>query len=231
MEIKEITKAIIKVMNEINWVEKNMTVWTGNNSYKWVSDKDVKILIRESMIKNWLSILPIWWKPKIQIDRWEQEEFFNKQSLWMKTKQSVFTEIEATYLLMHTSGESIQVYWYGQWVDTQDKWAGKATTYALKNTLLNMFLIPTGVDTDNTHSDDIEVPKTQTSTKIFPKTESKRWLNYKDFVSIVDAWNTTEAQIRAIIKEDWYSVSNAGQEAIRHYLTTWEIDELLFFKK
>jgi hypothetical protein len=66
------------------------------------------------------------------------------------------------YILLHTSGEFIEIAGYGQWVDTQDKGAGKATTYALKNTLLNMFLIPTGLDTDNTHSDDIETPKAPT---------------------------------------------------------------------
>ena len=71
----------------------------------------------------------------------------------------LFTEVETKYILLHTSWESIELAWYGQGVDTQDKWAGKATTYALKNTLLNMFLIPTWVDTDNTHSDDWEVPK------------------------------------------------------------------------
>jgi hypothetical protein len=99
----EISKAINNVMAEVSWVAKNMTVWSWNNSYKWVADKDVKQTIRESMIKNWLSLLPIWWTPKIQIDRWEQEEFFNKISQWIKTKQSVFTDIETKYLLLHTS--------------------------------------------------------------------------------------------------------------------------------
>lgn len=157
--MKQIAEAINKVMQKVNWVAKNMTVGSWNNAYKWVADKDVKQSIREAMIENWLSLLPIWWTPKIQIDRWEQEEFYQNKSQWIKTKQSVFTDIETKYMLLHTSWESIEVYWYGQWVDTQDKWAGKATTYALKNTLLNMFLIPTWVDTDDTHSDDLEVPK------------------------------------------------------------------------
>lgn len=156
--MENIAKAINSVMNEINWVAKNMTVGSWNNSYLWVADKDVRLAIRTSMINNWLSILPIWWKPKIQIDRWEEVDSFSKT--WaMKTKQSIFTEVETEYLLLHTSWESIKVYGYWQWVDTQDKGAWKATTYALKNTLLNMFLIPTWVDTDNTHSDDLEVPK------------------------------------------------------------------------
>lgn len=170
--MKEIAQAINAVMDEVNWVAKNMTVWTWTNSYKWVSDKDVKQAIRESMIKNWLSILPNWVTSKIQIDRWEEVDQYSKSTPKdMKTKQSIFTEVETKYILLHTSWEFIELAWYGQWVDTQDKWAGKATTYALKNTLLNMFLIPTWVDTDDTHSDDLpipkkEVPKAKEETKV-----------------------------------------------------------------
>ncbi len=166
--MENISKAIIAVMTEVNGVAKSMTVWSGKNSYQWVSDKDVKTLMRESMIKNWLSILPIAVTPKFQIDRWEEADQYNNNA--MKSKQSIFTEVETKYLLLHTSWESIELagYWHG--VDTQDKWAGKATTYALKNTLLNMFLVPTGVDTDDTHSDDHPIPKKTTT----PKTEYAR---------------------------------------------------------
>ena len=48
----------------------------------------------------------------------------------------------------------------GHGVDPQDKGAGKATTYSLKNCLLYTFLTPVGKidDTDTTHSDDIKPP-------------------------------------------------------------------------
>ena len=187
--MQEISKAITAVMSEIHWVKKWMTVWTWTNSYKWVSDKDVREKIRVSMITNWLSILPIWWTPKIQIDRWEELDNYSKA---MKTKQSIFTDIETKYLLLHTSWESIEIYGYGQWVDSQDKWAGKATTYALKNTLLNMFLIPTWVDTDDTHSNDIEVPKIEV-----PKTTYiDNWLsrindtNIENLKKLISEWKT-----------------------------------------
>lgn len=222
--MKEISQAIVKVMEEINGVAKNMTVWSWQNTYKWVSDKDVKEKIRESMIKNWLSILPISVKPKIQIDRWEEVDSYSKVAWAMKTKQSIFTEVETKYILLHNSWESIELAWYWQGVDSQDKWAGKATTYALKNTLLNMFLVPTWVDTDDTHSDDLPVPKTT-------QNETKNWLNYETFKNIVEAGNTTEQQIANIIKEDWYTLSNQAKIAVRHYITTWEIDKNLFFKK
>lgn len=155
-------------MTEINWVAKSMTVWKWTSAYKWVSDKDVKTLMRDSMIKNGLSILPIGVTPKVQVDRWEEDDTYNNEPPYpKKSKQSIFTEVTTRYLLLHTSWESIELAGYGHWVDTQDKWAGKATTYALKNTLLNMFLIPTWVDTDNTHNDDLDTPPKKTES---PKT-------------------------------------------------------------
>lgn len=160
METKEIAKAIIAVMSEVNNIWKNTTVWAWSNSYKAVSDADVKKAIRESMWKNWLCIMSTWIQSKIQIDRWEEVDNWSKETpKAMKTKQSIFTEVETNYILLHTSWESIILAWYGQWVDTQDKWAGKATTYALKNVLINLFLVPTGEDTDNTHSNDLAVPQ------------------------------------------------------------------------
>ena len=219
---ENITKAIIAVMWEVNNIGKNTTVWSGNNSYKAVSDKDVKSAIRTSMIKNWLSILQTGVQANKQIDRWEEVDTWAKvEPKPMKTKQSVFTEVTTKYILLHESWESIELEGYGQWVDTQDKWAWKATTYALKNTLINIFLVPTGEDTDNTHSNDIPVPQ---------KTERK-WLNYQDLVNIVDFWNTTEAQIAKVIKEDGFTLSNNAKNAVRHYVETWELDSDLFFKK
>lgn len=153
--MQELAKAVIAVMTEINGVAKNMTVGAGASSYKGVSDKDVRQKMRDSMIANGLSILPIGVDATVKMDRWEETDYQGK----IKTKQSVFTEAVTKYLLLHVSGESVELSGYGHGVDTQDKGAGKATTYAMKNTLLNMFLVPTGVDTDDTHSDDLPVPK------------------------------------------------------------------------
>lgn len=208
--MKEIAKAIQKVMEEVNGIAKNMTVWSGNNSYKWVADKDVKQAIREALIKNGLSVLPISGTPRIHIERWEEMDNYSKS---MKTKQSVFTEIETEYLLLHTSWESLKVYGYGQGVDTQDKWAGKATTYALKNTLLNMFLIPTGVDTDNTHSDEYDVPA-----------KKKSYFNESNLKSLSDSKNRYPSAQEAIsVAESKYIVTHDMKEAIKLLYTEKEI--------
>jgi hypothetical protein len=181
--MENLANAIIEVMKEIKNIEKNMTVWIWMGSYKWVADKDVKETIRESMIKNWLLLIPIWGIPKIQIDRWEEID----KNWVIKNKQSVFTEIQTEYMLLHTSWESTKVYWYWQWVDVQDKWAGKATTYALKNTLLNMFLVPTWVDTDDTHSNKYD---------IVPKNKKLKELKRK----LINVWYNTKEKAEEYLK-------------------------------
>ncbi len=131
MEKKEITKAILAVMRSVKGIDKTLTVGSGSSSYKGVSDKDVKNIIGEAMEKNGLCILPIGINAKTQVDRWVENTQYGE-----KTKQNVLTEVTTKYLLMHESGESIELEGYGHGVDSQDKSAGKATTYALKYTLL-----------------------------------------------------------------------------------------------
>jgi hypothetical protein len=159
-----LAKAVIAVMKEVSNIEKNMTVGAGGSSYKGVSDKDVKLTIGKAMAKNGLCIMPIRVAPKVQIDRWEEDVWDNyKKASVIKQKQSVFVEVTTEYLLLHESGESQIIAGFGNGVDSQDKAAGKATTYALKNALLYTFMVPTGEidDADKTHSDDIPVPQPQ----------------------------------------------------------------------
>ena len=154
--MKEIAKAIIKVQQAVKGMEKNSNVGTGRNSYQGTKDQDVKEVFNEEMSKAGLSILPIDIDESTQIDRWSATDFNNKPI----QKQSVFTKVKVKYMLLHTSGETIELAGYGHGVDSQDKGAGKATTYALKNCLLYSFLTPVGKieDTDTTHSEDIIVP-------------------------------------------------------------------------
>lgn len=154
--MENLAKAILKVMAEVKGIDKTMTVGSGASSYKGVPDQEVKKIIGAAMERNGLCLLPLTIEPKTEISRWE--ETYNGQ---VKQKQSVFTEVIATYLLLHTSGENVKISGYGHGVDSQDKGAGKATTYALKYALLYSFLVPTGKidDSDNSHSDNLETPK------------------------------------------------------------------------
>jgi len=166
--MKEISKAIIAVMKEVKNIEKGLTVGSGKSTYKAMSDSMVRNEVKKAMTDNGLCILPISVHATVKIDRWEEADSYNNGAI--KTKQSAFTEAHTKYLLLHESGESIELAGYGHGVDTQDKGAGKATTYALKNVILDTFLIIKGddIDTDKTHSDDLPVPpKAKTKEEIF----------------------------------------------------------------
>lgn len=155
--ITNIYDAMICVMKEVKNIEKSMTIGVGNNSYKGISDKDVKQKIGEAMAKNNLVCFPIKIEPTTKVERWEEMDNYSKT---MKTKQSVFTEVLVTYKIVYSlTSEHLEIQGFGYGIDAQDKGAGKATTYALKNALLYTFLVPTGTieDTDKTHSDDIKV--------------------------------------------------------------------------
>lgn len=169
--VVNIVPAIIAVMNDVKGIEKSMTVGTGASSYRGVPDQEVKKIIGEAMAKHGLCIVPTDINAKTTIERWE--ETYNGQ---VKQKQSVFTEGNTKYLLCHTSGEWMELSGYGHGVDTQDKGAGKMTTYALKYTLLYTFLVPTGKidDTDNTHSDEYNSPAPKTPQKPIEKKPLKK---------------------------------------------------------
>jgi len=154
--MKNISKAIIAVMQDVKGMEKNAAVGTGRMQYNGTKDQDVKEVFNEALSNHGLCILPTGIEESTEVNRWTEESQYGK-----KQKQSVFTKVKTKYLLLHESGESIELAGYGHGVDPQDKGAGKATTYALKNCLLYTFLTPVGKidDTETTHSEEIETPK------------------------------------------------------------------------
>lgn len=154
--MKNLTKAVIAVMKEVRGMEKNSRVGQGGHAYNGTKDQDVKEVFNEALAKNGLIMFPKDIDEHTQVDRWEE-----KTNYGVKQKQSVFTKVKVHYTLMHESGEEVTICGYGHGVDPQDKAAGKATTYAMKNALLYTFLTPVGKidDTETTHSKDIPTPQ------------------------------------------------------------------------
>jgi hypothetical protein len=154
--MSKLAKAIIAVMKAVKNIEKNSTVGSGQNSYNGVKDRDVKEIFNEQFSKNGLCILPIGIEDTVKVERWQEETNWGTRQ-----KQSVFCSVKTKYLLLHESGESMEICGYGHGVDPQDKASAKATTYALKNCLLYTFLTPVGdmPDTDTVHSDSVPVPQ------------------------------------------------------------------------
>ncbi len=202
--MKEISKAIIKVMQSVKGMEKNSRVGSGGSAYDGTKDKDVKEVFNEVLAENGLCVLPIGIEEETQIDRWEEVDQWSKSTpKAKKMKQNVFTKVKTKYLLLHTSGESIELAGYGHGVDPQDKGAGKATTYALKNCLLYTFLTPVGKidDSETIHSDDIKTPKPTIAEAIadMKKTKSEAeakvvWEKYPQFSKSNEFINALQAQ-------------------------------------
>ena len=186
--MKNISKAIIKVMQEVKGMEKNSRVGSGNMAYNGTKDQDVKEVFNDVLAKNGLSILPTGIDEETQVDRWEESTNYG-----VKMKQSIFTKVKTTYMLLHESGEYIELVGYGHGVDNQDKGAGKATTYALKNCLLYSFLTPVGKidDTDTTHSNDIATPA-KPKPVLDPK--SPAWKGVKDALMGDFTWVQVESK-------------------------------------
>jgi len=177
--IINLVHATIKVMAEVKGIDKTLNVGTGNSSYKGVADQEVKKVIGEAMERNGLAMFPIAIDETTNVESWDEVDPYAKVAGTTKRKQSVFTKVKTSYLLTHISGEFIEICGFGHGVDSQDKSAGKATTYALKYALLYTFLIPTGKidDADNTHSDDVHskqpVKKQEEKPSLSPELEKQ----------------------------------------------------------
>lgn len=215
-------KAIINAMKSLKGIDKSLTVGSGSSSYKGVADKDVKTAVAKVMEENGLGILPVKIEPKTTIERWEETTQFGQNPPVTKIKQSVLTEVLTTYLLFHESGECIEIQGYGHGIDTQDKSAGKATTYALKYALLYTFMVPTGKidDADVEHSESVSVvPKATKPQKLAIETAKlKKEIDFFDNVDqFVDfrSLYALSAEQKAIVTEKFNELFPNYQKAAK----------------
>ena len=205
--MKNLSKSIIKVQQTVKNLEKNSRVGIGRNGYDGTKMFDVMQAFNSAMSDNGLSILTVDIQDEIKIDRWEDNG---------RTRQSVFVSVKTKYLLLHSSGESLELCGYGHGTDSQDKASGKALTYALKNTLINTFLTPVGKieDTDTTHSNDIPVPAPKI--KKLPSLPPAKYSDVAKFISngIMNDGEIVEDGKRWDIIALKYTISIACKKAI-----------------
>lgn len=154
----ELIKAMLNVQNAVKGMEKNSVVGKGNYQYNGTKDADVKEVFNRELTANGLIVVPVGIEETAKTERWEDRT---------GTKQSVFCKVKTKYKLLHVSGQYITLVGYGHGVDAQDKAAGKATTYAMKNMLLYTFCVPVRAidDADTTHSRDINTPPVKKATQ------------------------------------------------------------------
>ena len=156
---------IYNVMNESEGLEKNLVVGSEKNSYKAVGESEVLNMLKPLFKKHKLIIFPV------DGDITEQNSVFDtsyKGEVTTKTRN--VTQLKVNFKIVDIeSGESEIIIGFGNGADSQDKGSGKAFTYAYKTALSKTFMLFSGEDTDNTHSDDIN-PKTE------PPKEPKKWI-------------------------------------------------------
>jgi len=154
-----LAKAILVAMNEIGYLQKDKQVGEGSNAYKGLSDQKATQGIRDALMKAGIVALNTKCRPtkNCKVQYFETINKYNKPVLQI----NVFTEVKMTYTLIHAeSGESMTVQALGHGTDNGDKAAGKAMTFARKNSLLNALLISSGNDPEEVHSDDLPTPPT-----------------------------------------------------------------------
>lgn len=144
---------IAQISSEIERLQKDDTVGTGNNAYRAISIEKVVEKVSEKMSKYGIMIYPA------------EQKYVRKDEevigIDFKTKQDVkkinrISDVDVIYTVVncHNTDEKFNTVSSGCGVDTQDKGVGKAMTYAYKNMLLKLFAIPTGDDSDKVQSDD-----------------------------------------------------------------------------
>lgn len=139
---------MFKVMEESTAIEKSMTVGSGKNSYKAISEAVVLNGIKPLLKKHKLILFPI---------EAEIKEVVDEYSSYGDTKARLMSQVVAKYKIVDVdSGESEILATVGNGADPQDKGSGKAWTYAYKALLQKTFCLFSGEDTDNTHSNDID---------------------------------------------------------------------------
>ncbi len=127
----ELAKAICEVMAQVSYVPE-----TGRNTfhkYQYASDADLLGALQPVMAAAGLAMVP----HKVETTTVEHSSDRKGKTQWR-------TELVVTWMLLHTSGDSIALQAPGCGIDGEDKGVYKAMTGALKYALRHLFLVPTG---------------------------------------------------------------------------------------
>lgn len=152
---------IYNVMVATQGLEKKLEVGKGTNSYKAVGEAEVLNMLKPLFKEYKLIIFPIDGELTETNANWEHTSSYNNVEK-TETKTRNVTQLKVKFKIVDIeSGESEILCGFGNGADSQDKGSGKAFTYAFKTMLSKSFMLFSGEDTDNTHSDDIYKPQTK----------------------------------------------------------------------
>ena len=178
---------IQQVMGSVNYLNKDGFVETGKGKgYKALTDEKVLGAVRPALVSAGLVILPV----KMEQQRTDEQVKAYDGS----TKTNRITDVSVTYRIINVEDpkDYVEVVSAGTGVDTQDKGIGKAMTYAKKYAILNIFLIPSGEDTDQISSDKYTeqlmgaAPAQTPAPASAPEQKSDRDINIKPIIFLAE---------------------------------------------
>lgn len=163
-----IYEKMLNITNEMSNVNKNLIVGEGKNSYKAVGEADILKAVKELEFKHRVYSYPHS-REIIDSTMYTTSNKFGE-------KNNIFSRIKTIYRFVNIDKpeEYIETTTYAEGIDTQDKGAGKAMTYADKYALMKAYKIVTGEDPDQNKSvegikktteDEKEVSNTLVTTK------------------------------------------------------------------
>lgn len=132
-----IYQRINEVRKEISYVQKDKAVSTGGGSYKAVTHDAVTGMVRASLIKHGVVIVP-----SVLTAVFHPKEPDAKQRLYESTFQVDFVN-------MDDPADRISTQQNAHALDNGDKAPGKAMSYATKYAILKLFNIETGEDEES----------------------------------------------------------------------------------
>lgn len=199
-------------MKEVKNIEKDVIIHEGSSSeYRAVSDKKTREVIGQAMIDAGLAMVPVSTEAHTDTQTYQDGDSIRRTTL---------TEVNRDYMLIHADSNShIIVNGYGHGIDHGDKGAAKATTFALKNLLLDMFLVPKGDmdDGELTPSAAFEAIKGEDITdKKDLEIGSEDWVSIQSYIKdVADSKSITA--VLADIKRDFKLNPETRREIRRYY--------------
>lgn len=137
---------------DLNAVAKNLKVGEGKSAYKAVGEADVLAAVKPLEQKYGVYSYPVS-RSIIDSDIITTKKVYNGQES-ESTKFFMRLEIVYRFVNVDKPEEYIDVFTYGDGIDSGDKAPGKAMTYGDKYALLKAYKIITGDDPDQNMSDD-----------------------------------------------------------------------------
>ncbi len=189
---------IQSVSNEVRAVSKNITVGNGSYGYKAVGEYDVVTAVREAEKKYGLVSMAT-------TELVSQDIIDVKRSNGKEGKDFVDTvKLTLEVVNVEDPKERHSVVAFGRGIDSGDKGLGKATTYARKYDMLNLYKIATGEDPDLQKSKDEERKKQEDEILVKVKNYLLENAEYAEQVrthyNIESFDDLTKSQINSIYK-------------------------------